>query len=87
MTSPQTRPLSLLAELTYRCPLQCPYCSNPLELGKYRQELDTDTWKRVFREAASLGVVQLHLSGGELNTAAKPQASAPEGEADAAAGV
>ena len=65
MTSPQTRPLSLLAELTYRCPLQCPYCSNPLELGKYRQELDTDTWKRVFREAASLGVVQLHLSGGE----------------------
>lgn len=61
----QTRPLALLAELTYRCPLQCPYCSNPLELGKYRQELDTATWARVFGEAADLGVVQLHLSGGE----------------------
>lgn len=65
MTKPPSRPLSLLAELTYRCPLQCPYCSNPLELGRYRQELDTDTWLRVFAEAAELGVVQLHLSGGE----------------------
>ena len=64
-TAPPTRPLALLAELTYRCPLQCPYCSNPLELGRYRQELDTDTWRRVFREAAELGVIQLHLSGGE----------------------
>ena len=63
--TPQTRPLSLLAELTYRCPLQCPYCSNPLELGHYRQELDTKTWIRVLGEAADLGVVQLHLSGGE----------------------
>ncbi len=60
-----TRPLALLAEVTYRCPLQCPYCSNPLELGRYRKELDTSTWVRVFREAAELGVVQLHLSGGE----------------------
>ena len=59
------RPLALLAEVTYRCPLQCPYCSNPLELEKYRQELDTATWLRVFEEAAELGVVQLHLSGGE----------------------
>ena len=65
MTSPPPRPLALLAELTYRCPLQCPYCSNPLELGRYRRELDTETWVRVFGEAAELGVVQLHLSGGE----------------------
>ena len=60
-----TSPYSLLAELTYRCPLQCPYCSNPLQLRNYTQELDTETWKRVFREAADLGVVQVHLSGGE----------------------
>ena len=65
MTTSLTRPLALLAELTYRCPLQCPYCSNPLELGRYRQELDTATWVRVLGEAADLGVVQLHLSGGE----------------------
>ncbi|MEE2638932.1 MAG: pyrroloquinoline quinone biosynthesis protein PqqE [Acidobacteriota bacterium] len=62
---PLPRPLALLAEVTYRCPLQCPYCSNPLELAKYRDELDTETWARVFRQAAELGVVQLHLSGGE----------------------
>jgi pyrroloquinoline quinone biosynthesis protein E len=55
----------LLAELTYRCPLQCPYCSNPLELGRYRNELDTATWRRVLGEAAALGVVQVHFSGGE----------------------
>ena len=59
------RPLALVAELTYRCPLKCPYCSNPLELARYRDELDTDTWCRVLGEAAELGVVQLHLSGGE----------------------
>ncbi len=59
------RPLALLAELTYRCPLQCPYCSNPLELGRYRQELDTETWIRVLGEASELGVVQIHFSGGE----------------------
>ena len=63
--NPLPRPLALLAEVTYRCPLQCPYCSNPLELHKYRDELDTETWVRVFNEAADLGVVQLHLSGGE----------------------
>jgi len=65
VTDQLPRPLALLAEVTYRCPLQCPYCSNPLELEKYRQELDTATWLRVFEEAAELGVVQLHLSGGE----------------------
>jgi pyrroloquinoline quinone biosynthesis protein E len=59
------RPLALLAELTYRCPLKCPYCSNPLELRRYRDELDTGTWKRVLAEAAALGVVQVHFSGGE----------------------
>src|SRR5204863_3585994 len=59
------RPLALLAELTYRCPLQCPYCSNPLQLRRYSAELDTATWQRVLGEAAALGVVQVHFSGGE----------------------
>ncbi|MES2710499.1 MAG: pyrroloquinoline quinone biosynthesis protein PqqE [Pseudomonadota bacterium] len=58
-------PLGLLAELTHRCPLRCPYCSNPVELARQAAELDTATWLRVFREAADLGVLQLHLSGGE----------------------
>src|SRR3989475_406632 len=62
-----SQPLWLLAELTYRCPLQCPYCSNPLEFarGRFRNELDTEDWCRVFREAKALGVLQLGLSGGE----------------------
>jgi PqqA peptide cyclase len=58
-------PIGLLAELTHRCPLQCPYCSNPLALDKRSAELDTATWKRVFTEANEIGVLQLHLSGGE----------------------
>jgi pyrroloquinoline quinone biosynthesis protein E len=58
-------PIGLLAELTHRCPLQCPYCSNPLHLERRSAELDTPTWKRVFSEADDLGVLQLHLSGGE----------------------
>jgi len=58
-------PLGLLAELTHRCPLACPYCSNPLDLEKVADELDTAVWKRVFSEAAALGVLQVHLSGGE----------------------
>jgi pyrroloquinoline quinone biosynthesis protein E len=62
---PTPRPLALLAELTYRCPLRCPYCSNPLELARYRRELDTADWERVLTEAAGLGVVQVHFSGGE----------------------
>jgi pyrroloquinoline quinone biosynthesis protein E len=57
--------MALLAELTYRCPLQCPYCSNPLELRRFRAELDTATWQRVLTEAAELGIVQVHFSGGE----------------------
>ncbi|MGB9214898.1 MAG: pyrroloquinoline quinone biosynthesis protein PqqE [Pseudolabrys sp.] len=58
-------PLGLLAELTHRCPLGCAYCSNPLALDKRGDELDTATWGRVFGEAAALGVLQVHLSGGE----------------------
>jgi PqqA peptide cyclase len=58
-------PLGLLAELTHRCPLACPYCSNPLSLEDRHSELDTSTWDRVFREAAAMGVLHVHLSGGE----------------------
>ena len=58
-------PVSLLAELTHRCPLQCPYCSNPLELERVNGELDTETWCRVISEANDLGVLQTHFSGGE----------------------
>jgi pyrroloquinoline quinone biosynthesis protein E len=63
--TPLPAPLGLLAELTHRCPLGCPYCSNPLALDNRSGELDTASWARVFREAASLGVLQVHLSGGE----------------------
>ncbi|HKJ95481.1 MAG TPA: pyrroloquinoline quinone biosynthesis protein PqqE [Gammaproteobacteria bacterium] len=58
-------PLWLLAELTYACPLQCPYCSNPTDFDRYRNELDTAIWTRVLREARALGACQLGLSGGE----------------------
>lgn len=64
-TTTHSEPLGLLAELTYRCPLHCPYCSNPLNLAAYRDELTLDEWKRVLGEARDLGVLQLHLSGGE----------------------
>jgi pyrroloquinoline quinone biosynthesis protein E len=57
--------VALLAELTYRCPLRCPYCSNPLELAAYRDELSTEDWLRVIDEAAALGVLHIHFSGGE----------------------
>lgn len=59
------RPYALLAELTYRCPLKCPYCSNPLNLRLDQRELGTSEWKRVLTEAAELGVIQVHFSGGE----------------------
>jgi pyrroloquinoline quinone biosynthesis protein E len=59
------RPYTLIAELTYRCPLRCVYCSNPLDYARHDQELDSEAWRRVFREAEALGVVQLHLTGGE----------------------
>ncbi len=58
-------PLAMLAELTHRCPLACPYCSNPVELTAKDRELTTDEWSDVFEQAAKLGVLQLHLSGGE----------------------
>src|SRR5437764_5695728 len=61
----KNRPFGLLAELTYRCPLHCPYCSNPLNLASYRHELSLEEWTRVLSEACDLGVLQLHLSGGE----------------------
>src|SRR5207248_3491988 len=62
------KPLGLLAELTHRCPLGCPYCSNPLALDARGDELDTATWARLFDEAAALGVLHVHLSGGEPGT-------------------
>jgi len=58
-------PLWLLAELTYRCPLQCPYCSNPLDFAKQEQELTTAQWIEVFKQAREMGAVQLGFSGGE----------------------
>src|SRR3546814_19910823 len=58
-------PLAILAELTHRCPLQCPYCSNPLALEAASAELSTDEWKRATAEAAELGALPLHFSGGE----------------------
>ena len=58
-------PVGLLAELTHRCPLGCPYCSNPTELESREAELSTAEWQRVFSEAAALGIHQVHLSGGE----------------------
>src|SRR5437588_13128341 len=79
MTAP--RPYALLAEVRYRCPLHCRYCSNPVALpvvallgeaprrpqggGYSNGELTTDEWKRVIREAAALGVLQIGFSGGE----------------------
>lgn len=58
-------PAGLLAELTHRCPLQCPYCSNPLDLERANTELTAAQWGETFRQAASIGALQLHLSGGE----------------------
>jgi pyrroloquinoline quinone biosynthesis protein E len=63
----QPRPYTLIAELSYQCPLHCPYCSNPVDIGgeTYRHELETDDWIRAFEEARQLGVLQLALTGGE----------------------
>ena len=60
-----SNPLALIAEITHRCPLHCVYCSNPLELTSRKEELGTADWLRVFSEAAALGVLHLHLTGGE----------------------
>ena len=63
----EPRPSTLIAELSYLCPLHCPYCSNPIQIGaeKYRRELESEHWIRTFREARALGVLQLALTGGE----------------------
>ncbi len=63
MTTPS--PMGLLAELTHRCPQRCVYCSNPTELTRKSSELSTEQWTSVFEEAAALGVIHVHLSGGE----------------------
>src|SRR5437868_3490672 len=61
------RPFTLIAELSYHCPLHCPYCSNPTDIAseRWRDEVPTADWQRVFREARALGVLQLALTGGE----------------------
>ena len=59
-------PLAMLAELTHRCPLRCPYCSNPLELSRASAELDTESWKRVLGEQGWPGLIMfLTLAGSE----------------------
>lgn len=58
-------PVGLLAELTHRCPLQCSYCSNPIELERVNKELSTEMWVSVMRQAGEMGILQVHLSGGE----------------------
>ncbi|MGW6917028.1 pyrroloquinoline quinone biosynthesis protein PqqE [Kitasatospora sp. NPDC054939] len=58
-------PLGLIAELTHRCPLQCTYCANPVELDRHRDEFGTDDWRRILDRAAQLGVLQVHFTGGE----------------------
>jgi pyrroloquinoline quinone biosynthesis protein E len=56
--------MAVLLELTHRCPLQCPYCSNPLQMDQVKSELSTAEWKSVLEQAAKLGVLQVHFSGG-----------------------
>jgi len=58
-------PLALIAEITHRCPLHCVYCSNPLQLAGAKAELSTEDWVRVFQQAQRLGILHLHLTGGE----------------------
>lgn len=58
-------PIGMLCELTHRCPLQCPYCSNPLDLDRVKTEMTTAQWQDIMRQAAKLGILQIHLSGGE----------------------
>lgn len=58
-------PQALIAEVTHRCPLHCVYCSNPLEMQSRDRELSTDAWNKIIRDAAALGCLHLHLTGGE----------------------
>ncbi len=57
--------MAMLAELTHRCPLACPYCSNPVDLERKERELTTVQWKDIFTQAADMGVLHVHFSGGE----------------------
>lgn len=65
MTADLAPPVALIAELTHRCPLSCPYCSNPLELTRRSAELGTPEWTRLLQEAAAMGVLHVHFTGGE----------------------
>jgi pyrroloquinoline quinone biosynthesis protein E len=58
-------PLAVIAEITHRCPLHCVYCSNPLQMIAAKSELSTEQWVRVFQEAGQIGILHLHLTGGE----------------------
>ena len=58
-------PYAVLCELTHRCPISCPYCSNPVELELKSNEINTDTWKKALSEAVKIGILQAHFSGGE----------------------
>ena len=59
------QPRALIAEVTHRCPLHCVYCSNPLEMRHRSEELSTKEWSSVFRQAGDMGMLQLHLTGGD----------------------
>jgi len=61
----ERKPLAVIAELTHRCPLRCTYCSNPLQMQSPSTELDTAAWQQVFVQAAELGVLHAHFTGGE----------------------
>lgn len=63
--STEHRPYTLIAELTYRCPLHCLYCSNGIDNIRMQRELSTDEWLRVFCEADAMGIVHVNLTGGE----------------------
>lgn len=65
MTAPISKPLALVAELTHRCPLHCVYCSNPMELVQRANELSTEAWTNVLRQAGDLGILQVDFTGGE----------------------
>jgi pyrroloquinoline quinone biosynthesis protein E len=65
LTSRPGPPLWLLAELSYRCPLHCVFCYNPIDYALTRDELSTEDWLRVLRQGRELGAVQCGLSGGE----------------------
>ena len=58
-------PLTLIAEVTHRCPLHCVYCSNPLQLAATSVELSTEEWTSVFQQSGKLGMLHAHFTGGE----------------------